>query len=144
MKNIANIILFILGVFAFACIRFFENEIFYDPLITFFDSKFELKSFPELNIWLYNLNLFFRYSLNTIISLVLIWISFRNKSYLKFSIILYTILFVICIILFWIVAYDIQPKSYMTLFYIRRFLIQPLLVIILLPAFYFQKIQKKL
>lgn len=144
MKNLSNIIVFIIGIFAFACIRFYENEIFYDPLILFFDGKFQLKSFPDLDVFLYNLNLLFRYSLNTIISLVLIWVSFKNKGYIKFSVLLFIILFIICIILFWIVAHDIDAQSYMVLFYIRRFLIQPVLVIVLLPAFYFQQIQKKL
>ena len=144
MKRIVNILVFLLGVIGFALIRFFETEIFYDPLIDFYDSKFFQKPFPELDIWLYNLNLIFRYVLNSAISLILIWVSFQNKDFIKFSFLLYSILFVICIILFWLVTYDIQPKSYMVLFYIRRFLIQPLFVIVLLPAFYFQQIQKKL
>lgn len=144
MKNLSNIIVFIISIFAFACIRFYENEIFYDPLILFFDGKFQLKSFPDLDVFLYNLNLLFRYSLNTTISLILIWVSFKNKGYIKFSVLLYVILFVICVILFWVVAHDIDAQSYMVLFYIRRFLIQPILVIVLLPAFYFQQIQKKL
>lgn len=143
MKNLPNIILFILGVVAFACIRFFEKTIFYDPLFLFFEGEFQLKAFPDLDAWLYSFNLLFRYFLNTIISLVLIWVCFQSKSYIKFSILLYVIFFVACITLFQIVVHEIEPQSYMLLFYIRRFLIQPLLVIILIPAFYFQKIQKK-
>jgi len=127
---------------SFALIRFFETELFYDPLISFYKNNFLQKPFPELDPILYSLNLGFRYFLNTIISLLLIWISFQNKSYLQFSGILYTALFTIGILIFWFIAHDIETENYMTLFYIRRFLIQPLLVIILLPAFYFQNINK--
>ena len=144
MKRVFNILVFLLGVIGFAMIRFFETEIFYDPLIDFYDSQFFQKPFPELYLWLYNLNLVFRYTLNALISLALIWVSFQNKNFIKFSLFLYLLLFVVCLILFWIVAYNIDSESYMTLFYIRRFLIQPLFVIVLLPAFYFQQIQKKL
>ena len=67
LKRIVNILVFLLGVIGFALIRFFETEIFYDPLIDFYDSKFFQKPFPELDIWLYNLNLLFRYVLNSAI-----------------------------------------------------------------------------
>ena len=142
MKLSFKILIFILGIICFAIIRFFETELFYDPLISFYKSNFSQKPFPEIDAWKYYLNLAFRYTLNTGISLVLIWVSFQNKSYIKFSIMLYIVLFVIGIIAFMFTVHNIEIENFMTLFYIRRFLIQPLLVIILLPAFYFQNINK--
>lgn len=142
VKLLFKILIFIASVIGLALIRFFETELFYDPLISFYKNNFLQKPFPELDSLWYSLNLAFRYFLNTIISLVLIWISFQNKSYLQFSGMLYTALFIVAILVFWLVAHDIENETYMTLFYIRRFLIQPLLVIILLPAFYFQNINK--
>ena len=143
MKNYIKILIFLLGVFCLALIRYFENEIFYDPLIEFYDGKFHLNPFPDLKFWLYNFAITARYFLNTLISLIIIWFIFKNKSYIKFSILLYSIFFIIGISIFWILVINIQPKDYMFLFYVRRFLIQPLLLIILLPAFYFQKLNKK-
>ena len=140
MKLSLKILAFALCIFCFALIRFFETDLFYDPLISFYKNNFSQKPFPELVTWKYYLNLALRYLLNTSISLFLIWISFHNKSYIKFSVILYTVLFVIGITTFIYIEHDIQHENYMTLFYVRRFLIQPLLVIILLPAFYFQNI----
>ena len=143
MKRYLKILIFSVGILGLACIRFFENSLFYDPLINFYNTNFQDKPFPDLNEWLYTLNIIFRFALNSIISLILIWIAFRKKSFIKFSILLYGILLIGGLIVFWFVAYDIKPKEYMTLFYIRRFLIHPILLIVLIPAFYFQKLNKK-
>ncbi len=142
MKLYFKIIGFALGLTGLVSIRFFENALFFDPLISFYDSNFQNSTFPDLSFWRYSLNIAFRFLLNSSISLGIIWLIFKNKNYLRFSVLLYVILFIVGIILFWIVSSNIQPKDYMVLFYIRRFLIQPLLVIILIPAFYFQKLNK--
>jgi len=136
------IILF--GACGLAFIRFFETSLFYDPLIDFYDGKFHTKPFPELKFWTYNLNLVFRYFVNSLISIGIIWYVFKNKNYVKFSILIYAIVFLSGLIAFWVIAHDIQSKDFMLLFYVRRFLIQPILVILLIPAFYFQKLNKKL
>ena len=138
-----RIIIFIIGLIGLVSIRYFENVLFYDPLINFYNSNFQNSSFPDLNVWIYSLNLGFRFMLNSVLSLVLIWVTFKNKSFIKFSTLLYCILFIGGLVLFWGFTIDIQPKNYMILFYIRRFLIHPILVIILIPAFYFQKLNKK-
>ncbi|RRO20308.1 exosortase F system-associated membrane protein [Flavobacteriaceae bacterium 14752] len=142
MKLYLKILVFVLAITGLVCIRFFENTLFHDPLITFYDSDFQNMKFPNLNFWFYNLNLGFRFLLNSILSIAIIWVAFRNMYYIKFSVLLYCFLFVVGLFLFWFVSSNIQPKDYMVLFYIRRFLIQPLLVIILIPAFYFQKLKK--
>lgn len=142
LKTWLKIVIFAIGICGFALIRLFESELFYDPLIPFYKNTFSQESFPDLKGLLYSINLGFRYLLNTLISVGLIWVAFMNKSYVKFSILLYALLFIVGLISFWIIAQGIKPDQYMTLFYVRRFLIQPLLVIILIPAFYFQNINK--
>jgi exosortase F-associated protein len=143
VKKLIEILGFIIGVCCLAAIRYFEKSLFYDPLNTFYHGDFLDNPFPNLDFWIYSLNIGFRYILNTIISLLLIWIVFKSKNYLKFSVLLFILLFVIGLALFWIVKQDIVSEHYMRLFYIRRFLIQPILVIILIPAFYFQQLNKK-
>jgi exosortase F-associated protein len=143
MKKITKVIGIGLAVIGFVCIRLYQKELFYDPLILFYKSNFQNAPFPQLDFWRYNINLLFRYLLNTLLSLLIIWFWFEKKTYVVFSGFLYTLILLLGIIAFWIVEQDILPKNYMKLFYIRRFLIQPILVIILIPAFYFQKISKK-
>ena len=143
LKKLQTFSGFIFGVFCLAAIRLFEQSLFHDPLIDFYHGNFLDAEFPDLDFWVYSLNISFRYFLNTLASLFIIWIIFRKKNYIKFSLLLYVFLFVVCFTLFWIIENNIVSEYYMRLFYVRRFLIQPLLVIILLPAFYFQQLNKK-
>jgi len=143
VKVTSKIIVIGLSILGFVGIRLYQGTLFYDPLIQFYKSNFQNASFPELHFWSYNLHLLFRYSLNTILSLLVLWMWFEKKSYLVFSVLLYAIVFVLATLAFWFIAHDISAQDYMKLFYIRRFLIQPILVIILIPAFYFQHISKK-
>jgi exosortase F-associated protein len=124
-------------------VRLFEKKLFYDPLLDFYQGDFLDQPFPDLEFWRYNLSLTFRYLLNTSASLFMIWVVFKSKNFIKFSLLLFAVLFVIGILLFWFIQHNIDSEHYMRLFYVRRFIIQPLLVIILLPAFYFQKLNKK-
>ncbi len=143
MKTFSKVLVIGLAIIGFVLIRLFQNDLFYDPLIQFYKSNFQSADFPVLEFWMYSVNLFFTFSLNTILSLLIIWFWFEKKSYLAFSALLYAIIFVVGTVAFWIVEHDISTENYMKLFYIRRFLIQPILVIVLIPAFYFQNISKK-
>ena len=131
------------AVIGFVLIRIYQNELFHDPLIQFYKSNFQNAIFPELEFWRYNLSLIFRYILNTTISLAVIWILFQKRNYVQFSAFLYVVIFIICVVAFWIIEHNITSDNFMKLFYIRRFLIQPILIILLIPAFYFQNISKK-
>jgi exosortase F-associated protein len=51
----------------------------------------------------------------------------------------YLLFFIILISLFFIVLFFFGETNKMTLFYIRRFLIQPIFLLLFLPAFYYQK-----
>ena len=143
MKTVLNVLCIALGIIGFVLIRLFQKDLFYDPLISFYKGNFQEALFPQLEFWRYTLNLFTRYGLNTLLSLFIIWVWFKNKSYVVLSAFLYLIIGAIALIAFWVVEHNISSEHYMKLFYIRRFLIQPILVIVLIPAFYFQSISKK-
>lgn len=136
-KNITNILL-IGGVFVvLMAIRFYENY-FYDPLLSYFKSDYLHQSMPKLLTGKLLFHLFLRYAINTLLSLLIIWIAFRKKSFIKFSFYFYTIAFFLLIITFWLVLQTHFENSYLFGFYVRRFLIQPIFVLLLLPAFYYQ------
>jgi len=121
-------------------IRAFENELFYDPFLNFFKHDDYLHAnIPAYNAWLLFLNHIFRYGLNMIVSLAIIYIAFENRHVLKFSFGLYVVAFAILVALyFYLIQHDLAD-DYLLTFYVRRFLIQPLFVMILLPAFYYQR-----
>ncbi len=130
-------------VLLFAAIRFFEDSLFYDPLIAFFRSDYLLGIIPPMNMAELMIHLSIRYALNSAISLGIIYIAFQNRSMLKFSVILYALLYLGAVSAFIFLVLNIEREHYLALFYVRRFLIHPLFLLILLPAFYYYRISKK-
>jgi len=143
MKKRYKIILIGFMVLLLAAIRFFEDSLFYDPLIEFFRSDYLLGIIPPMNMAELMIHLSIRYALNSAISLGIIYIAFQNKSMLKFSVILYALLYLGAVSAFIFLVLNIEREHYLALFYVRRFLIHPLFLLILLPAFYYYRISKK-
>ena len=124
-------------------IRAFVEPFFYDPLIAYFKSDSLTKTLPELNLSFYFGNIFLRYTLNSIVSLAIIYLIFQNIKTVLFSIKFYLILFIVlCIVLFLLLNFEDLANN-LLIFYVRRFLIQPLFLFILVFAFYYQKLQSK-
>lgn len=120
-------------------IRAYQQDLFYDPFIEFFKENHHQDTLPELSMGKYLLHVIGRYLLNALFSLLALWALFQNKDFLKFSALLMLGLLVLLLPVLVILIETSEPGSYMGLFYVRRFLMQPLLVMLLIPAFYFQK-----
>lgn len=143
MKRILNIMGIGICCILFLLIRAFEEQLFYDPLLEYF--KMDYKNFPlpemdTVSLWL---GIAFRYFLNTVLSLAILWLVFWDKGILKLSTLLYAILFIVFFVAFVAIVSTSEGTDNMLLFYVRRFLIQPLFLLILLPAFYFQKYRSR-
>ena len=119
-------------------IRAYEDSLFYDPFLDYFKIDYFNLPLPEIDGVKLFFGLAFRYFLNTVLSLGIIYILFKDISAIKFSIILYTVFFVMLIIALYVVIYSFGEINKMVLFYIRRFLIQPIFLLLFLPAFYYQ------
>jgi len=120
-------------------IRIFENELFYDPYLLFFKDDYLRMDFPNREVFKLTAYTTLRYILNTFISLAIIYVVFRDKSMIKFAGILYTIAYVILLLLFLYFVLNPRQEDYLMFFYVRRFLIQPIFLLLLLPAFYYYK-----
>ena len=120
-------------------IRAFEDTIFYDPFLDFFKSNYQNSHLPKLNIIKLFFSLGFRYYLTSIISLGLLRLLFNDAKIIKFSIFLYSLLGIILMVSFFFVLIKFGETNKMNLFYIRRFIIQPIFLILFIPAFYYQK-----
>ena len=137
-KYIILIILFGL----LAAIRLFENELFYDPYLQFFKNDYLYMDNPRREVIKLTGFTTLRYVMNTIISLGILYVFFKDKNIIKFSSVIYGIAYIVLIAMF--LYFVIRPKQedYYIFFNIRRFLIQPLLLLLLLPAFYYQKLKQ--
>jgi|GEM_PF-397834 len=131
--RVAGIVLLFLLLIS---VRLFERYLFYDPFLEAFHKV--AVSIPEYETGRLFLNYFFRYALNTVISLYILWLFFKDKSILKLTGILYVTFFIVLAVALYVVL-NMDAPSLKAVFYLRRFLIQPMFILLFLPAFYYQK-----
>ena len=142
MKSYKKILLSIFLFLLFFIIRSYETSLFYDPLIAYFKNDYLYKYVENIDLWRLTINMLFRYSLNSTISLGLIWVLFERKDYFKFSFFFFLFAFIFLVFVFYFLIKDGFEGGYLLPYYIRRFIIQPLFLLILLPAFYYQNLSK--
>ena len=123
-------------------IRYFEDSLFYDPYLQFFKNDYLYIDSPRRETLKLTVFTSLRYGLNTIISLAIIYSVFKSKGMIKFAIIVYLIAYVFLIAAFLYFVINPRQEDYYLFFNIRRFLIQPIVLLVLLPAFYFHRLQK--
>ena len=121
------------------CVRAFESKLFYDPFLDYYRREFTHLQLPEINPVKLFLSYGFRFYVNSVLSLGLLYVLFKDTKIVKFSILLYMVLASFLMISFFFVLTFFGEESKMTLFYIRRFIIQPIFILLFIPAFYYQK-----
>lgn len=121
-----------------ALVRGYESVLFYDPLLQFFKGEYQSQPLPAINHIELSLGLAFRYAINTFLSLAVIQVAFNDRGLTRFAAILYLMFFVLLILSLLILLSSNDPNT-LYIFYIRRFLIQPILLLLFLPAFYYQR-----
>lgn len=124
--------------FLLILVRAFESKLFYDPFIHYFKNDYLYKEIPKFNSVKLYVHISFRYFMNSFISLGIIYCLFQ-KQFLKFSVKFYSLAFIILLLLLFFVVQLNLFESYLPIFYIRRFLIHPIFVLLLIPAFYYSK-----
>jgi exosortase F-associated protein len=139
MNKIIKIGMVLLLTFLLVLIRFFESDLFYDPLYYYFKSDYTNLPIPGMDTIKFIGNITVRFLMNAIVSLAILWMIFKSRSIMKLSSILYGVFFVLLMMVFCFLLFYSESKNLFALFYIRRFLIQPLFLLVLIPAFYFQK-----
>ena len=139
LKNMSRIAYIIIILMALVAIRTFESCLFYDPFLTFYKSNYQNQILPAFNGLQLFFGILFRYGLNTFLSLSLIYLLFRDKKILIFSAWLYVVFFILLSGVYFGILILNKDPNYLVLFYVRRFLIQPLFLLLFVPAFYYQK-----
>ena len=120
-------------------IRVFEEQLFYDPYLAFFKNDYLYIDSPRQEVFKLTLYTSLRYILNTIISLGTLYVLFRDIGVLKFATLIYVIAYIILISLFLYFVINPRKEDYYLFFNTRRFLIQPLILLLLIPAFYYDR-----
>ena len=142
MRNPITIILILVLFILLVLIRVFENELFYDPYLSFLKNDYLHIDSPRREVFKLTMYTSLRFILNSGISLGIIYLFFKDKSIVKFSAGVFGVAYVILIGLFLYFVIHPRQEDYYLFFNLRRFLIQPLLLLLLLPAFYYYKLKQ--
>ncbi|WP_438968523.1 exosortase F system-associated membrane protein [Nonlabens sp.] len=137
MRKVTSTFLVIISLVGLISVRVFAEKIFYDPFNLYFKSSFQLHPLPEFESIPYILSLVLRYGLNLFFTLIIIWTLYKNKEFIKGTLWVYLLAFIVLISSFFILYIFDYEWVKMSLFYVRRFLIHPILLFILVPGFYF-------
>ncbi|MGO4912310.1 exosortase F system-associated membrane protein [Leeuwenhoekiella sp. W20_SRS_FM14] len=142
MKKIVLVLVVGFLFLILVAMRYFQQHLFYDPLLIFFEKDYlNSESLPQLDIFKMLFSISIRFWINSIISICILKLLFRENELLKILILIYGVIFGLLIIAFYFLIAQYQVSFELPLFYVRRFLIQPMLLLILLPAFYYQKLR---
>jgi len=134
--NYCGVILCILGLIG---VRVLEHNLFYDPFLSYFSVANPNAYIPDFEWGALILHYGFRFFLNLIFSVGIIHFLFRKKNWTLQAALLISIVFVIALALYLYCIYTRFEVGYLFSFYMRRFVIQPLVVLLLVPIFYYRK-----
>ena len=129
----------VLSVAGLIGVRALEDHIFYDPLIDYFHKVGLQLEFPPLKWGKLILHHILRFLLNLVFSALTIHFIFKNRRWTLQATILMVIFFLIS---FPVYLYCLSTEfevGYVFSFYIRRFVIQPLILLLIIPMFYYRK-----
>lgn len=135
-------IVIVIGLFVLLVLIRANEAIFGDPFIYYFKYDYLVGEQPEYNFWGLLLSHSLRYDLNAIISLVILYVIFESEELIKFSLIIYVIGFLVLFPMYYLLIQYMDASNYQAAFYVRRFLIHPIFVLILIPAFYYNRLRK--
>lgn len=136
--------LVILGVFGLIGVRILEERLFYDPFLGYFHEAQKNIPFPPFEWGKLIAGYLFRFVLNLFFSCLVIHFWFRNRQWTIQGAILITIIFLITFPIYLYCIYDRFEIGYLLSFYMRRFVIQPLILLLIIPMFYYWKhLEKK-
>lgn len=119
-------------------VRAFEEQLFYDPFIKYFKADYLNASPPSFDAFKLVLHHLFRFGLNTMLSIAILKLFFVKQSIVKPAFILFTLAFLLLMPIYLFALKHWLENNYLPVFYLRRFLIQPLLLFVFLFAFYYQ------
>ena len=119
-------------------VRYLENILFYDPFLDYF-ANIGNPAFPHFEWTRLISSHLFRFLLNLIFSLGIVHFLFLNKKWTFQAMVLITLSFILFFPIYLYSVYTEFSFGNLFSFYIRRFVIQPLPVLLIVPLFYHRK-----
>lgn len=137
--KILNFILVFVGILGLIAVRFLEDKIFYDPFLEFFKGDYKVAQVPDFVWGKLMLSHFFRFSLNLVFSAIVVHFMFLNKKWTMQAVVLIAVAFVFFFPIYLWCLYSKMEIGYLFTFSVRRFVIQPIILLLIIPIFYYRK-----
>ena len=137
--KILNWLFAAIAIFGLIAVRMVEDQLFYDPFQAFFHLANKHADFPDFEWTPLILNYLFRFGLNLVLSAAVVYFIFKNKQWTLQAIVLMLIVFAITFPLYLYCIHTQFDIGYLFSFYMRRFVIQPLTLLLIIPLFYYRK-----
>jgi len=137
--KILNWLLVIMGICGLAGVRLLEGQIFYDPFLDYFHEANKNIEFPQFEWGKLIISHLFRFLLNLLFSCLIIQCLFKKRDWTIQGALLITIIFIITFPIYLYCIYDRFDIGYLFSFYMRRFVIQPLTLLLIVPVFYYRR-----
>ena len=137
--KLRNWLLAIFGICGLIGIRMVESTLFYDPFLQYFreaNKQLEIPDFVWSPLILHHL---FRFCLNLIFSAIILQGFFNNKKWTIQGIVLMILVFAITFCIYLYCLHSDLEIGYLFTFYMRRFVIQPIILLLIIPLFYYRK-----
>lgn len=119
-------------------VRAYEKQLFYDPFINYFKTDYLSAPPPSFDAFKLVLHHVFRFGLNAVISTAILKLVFVKQGIVKPAFIFFALAFLLLMPIYLFALNHWLENNYLPVFYLRRFLIQPLLLFVFLFAFYYQ------
>lgn len=142
MLNSLRIVLILMLFGLLVLVRVFEHELFYDPYLLFFQNDYLYMDFPRRETFKLVVYTTLRYVINSGLSMGIIYLFFKDRGILHFSFLMYVMAYALLLIPFLYFVINPRQEDYYLFFNIRRFLIQPILLLIFLPAFSYYRLKR--
>lgn len=129
----------LVGIAGLITVRAFEDRIFYDPFLEYFHEANKNIAFPHFEWGKMILSHILRFGLNLFFSGIIIFFWFKNKRWAIQGMMLMSIVFAVVLPVYLYCIYEQFEIGYLFSFYIRRFVIQPLILLLIIPIFYYRR-----
>ena len=137
--KILNFILVFAGILGLISVRFLEDKIFYDPFLEFFKADYKVAQVPDFIWGKLMLSHFFRFALNLIFSAIVVHFMFLNRKWTLQAVFLMAVAFLFFFPIYLWCLYSKMEIGYLFTFSVRRFVIQPIILLLIIPIFYYRK-----
>lgn len=137
-------LLIAIGLVGLVFIRVLEEKLFYDPFLKYFQQEFHTAEFPVFVWWKLIVSHFFRFLLNLFFSAILLQGLFINRNWTLQAVFLMILGFVILLPIYLLGLYTEMKWGYLFTFSVRKFVIQPVFLLLFIAVFYYKNRLEKI